>query len=119
MQLQIMAQFQQFVGCNDRAWHAGASSYLGRSNCNDYSIGIELEGAEGATFEDCQYETLRSLCAALLQNYPITHIAGHEHVAPGRKTDPGAGFDWRKFQTQLGLPNRYFPDSPRSDRLTP
>ena len=112
-------ELQQFVGCNDRAWHAGASSYLGRSNCNDYSIGIELEGAEGATFEDCQYETLRSLCAALLQNYPITHIAGHEHVAPGRKTDPGAGFDWRQFQTQLGLPNRYFPDSPRSDRLTP
>jgi AmpD protein len=110
-------ELQQFVGCNDRAWHAGASSYLGRSNCNDYSIGIELEGAEGDAFEECQYESLGSLCAALLQNYPIAHIAGHEHIAPGRKTDPGAGFDWPLFQKRLGLAKRYFPESVQSARV--
>ena len=107
-------ELQQFVGCNDRAWHAGVSRHLGRSNCNDYSIGIELEGAEGGMFEDCQYESLGSLCAALLQKYPIAHIAGHEHIAPGRKTDPGEGFDWPLFQKSLGLADRYFPESVHS-----
>jgi len=102
-------ELQQFVSCNDRAWHAGTSSHLGRSNCNDFSIGIELEGLEGDDFEACQYETLESLCAALLQNYPVAHIAGHEHIAPDRKNDPGAGFDWQLMQKSLGLPNRYFP----------
>ena len=99
-------ELQQFVSCNDRAWHAGTSSHLGRSNCNDFSIGIELEGLEGDDFEASQYETLESLCAALLQNYPIVHITGHEHIAPGRKNDPGAGFDWPRMQKSLGLPNR-------------
>ena len=102
-------ELQQFVSCNNRAWHAGTSSYLGRSNCNDFSIGIELEGLEGDGFEACQYETLESLCAALLQNYPIAHLAGHEHIAPDRKNDPGVGFDWPLMQKSLGLPNRYFP----------
>ena len=99
----------QFVSANDRAWHAGASSYRGRSNCNDDSIGIELEGLEGGPFEEFQYETLTSLCAAILQHYPIAHIAGHEHVAPGRKGDPGCGFDWPVLQKALGLADRYFP----------
>jgi AmpD protein len=99
----------QFVSANDRAWHAGASSYRGRSNCNDDSIGIELEGLEGGPFEEFQYETLVSLCAAILQHYPIAHIAGHEHVAPGRKGDPGRGFDWPLLQKALGLAARYFP----------
>ena len=102
-------ELQQFVSCNDRAWHAGTSSHLGRSNCNDFSIGIELEGLEGDGFEACQYETLESLCAALLQHFPITHIAGHEHVAPGRKNDPGVGFDWTLMQKSLGVPNKFFP----------
>lgn len=84
----------QFVSCDDRAWHAGQSSYLGNDNCNDYSVGIELEGLEGDSFEAAQYESLTSVCAALQQNYPITHMTGHEHVAPGRKADPGAQFDW-------------------------
>jgi AmpD protein len=99
----------QFVSANDRAWHAGASNYRGRSNCNDDSIGIELEGLEGGPFEEFQYETLASLCAAILQHYPIAHIAGHEHIAPGRKGDPGRGFDWPLLQKALGLAERYFP----------
>lgn len=99
----------QFVSANDRAWHAGASCYRGRSNCNDDSIGIELEGVEGGPFEERQYETLASVCAALLQHYPIAHIAGHEHVAPGRKGDPGSGFDWPRLQNTLGLAARYLP----------
>lgn len=103
-------ELQQFVSCNDRAWHAGASRYRGRDNCNDDSIGIELEGIEGDLFEDSQYETLAGLCAAILQRYPISDIAGHEHVAPGRKTDPGNGFDWLLLQKSLGLASEYFPD---------
>lgn len=100
----------QFVSCSDRAWHAGASCYRGRSNCNDDSIGIELEGVEGSIFEDRQYETLAALCAAIQQRYPVAHIAGHEHVAPGRKNDPGTGFDWSLLQKTVGLASQYFPD---------
>ena len=99
----------QFVSCDDRAWHAGQSAYRGRSQCNDDSIGIELEGLEGDAFEASQYETLASLCAAILQAYPVAHIAGHEHIAPGRKLDPGAAFDWILLQNSLALPNWYFP----------
>jgi AmpD protein len=104
----------QFVDCDQRAWHAGVSHYRGRDNCNDDAIGVELEGLEGGTFEPMQYETLASLAAALLQRYPITHIAGHEDVAPGRKFDPGPGFDWSELQKGLGcgvqsLPPRVWP----------
>jgi AmpD protein len=101
----------QFVGCGDRAWHAGESNYRGRSNCNDDSIGIELEGLEGGAFEAPQYETLAGLCASLLQAYPIAHIAGHEHIAPGRKQDPGPGFDWPLLRGALALPPGYFPET--------
>ena len=100
----------QFVGCNDRAWHAGQSSYRGRDNCNDDSIGIEMEGLEGWAFEAAQYETLASVCAALLAAYPISHLAGHEHIAAGRKQDPGLGFEWSQFQKTLGMPSQYFPE---------
>lgn len=99
----------QFVACGDRAWHAGESAYRGRSQCNDDSIGIELEGLEGSTFEALQYETLAGLCAALVQAYPIAHIAGHEHIAAGRKQDPGPGFDWLLLQNSLALPDRCLP----------
>ncbi|MBK7001637.1 MAG: 1,6-anhydro-N-acetylmuramyl-L-alanine amidase AmpD [Rhodoferax sp.] len=99
----------QFVSCDHRAWHAGVSSYRGRDNCNDDSIGIELEGLEGETFENAQYATLQELGPALMQQYPITHIAGHEHIAPGRKADPGPGLDWVRLQKALGLDDRYFP----------
>lgn len=103
---------QQFVSTLDRAWHAGASSYRGRDNCNDYSIGIELEGIEGDLFEAGQYDTLYALCAALMQSFPIAHIAGHEHIAPGRKADPGTGFDWAALRQGLGLSAPYFPLNP-------
>ena len=99
----------QFVSCDERAWHAGASSRCGRGNCNDYSVGIELEGLEGGTFEPAQYETLAHLCAAIAQRYPIGHIAGHEHVAPGRKQDPGPGFDWPLLARSLAWPRDRFP----------
>ena len=100
----------QFVSADDRAWHAGVSSFRGRSNCNDYAIGVELEGAEDGPFEDAQYETLAVLCAAVLQRYCVADLAGHEHVAPGRKTDPGPGFDWPRLQRSLGLPPVRFPE---------
>jgi N-acetyl-anhydromuramoyl-L-alanine amidase len=99
----------QFVDCGERAWHAGPSSWRGRANCNDDSIGVELEGLEGGTFEAAQYETLAGLCAALAQKYPIEHIAGHEHIAPGRKRDPGERFDWAWLQRALGWPAHFFP----------
>jgi AmpD protein len=99
----------QFVSCDDRAWHAGASSWRGRANCNDDSIGIELEGLEGEPFEPPQYETLASLCAAIGQHYAIAYIAGHEHIAPVRKADPGSGFDWRLLDAQLGWDPAMFP----------
>lgn len=99
----------QFVSCDARAWHAGESGYRGKSNCNDDSIGIELEGLEGGLFEPAQYETLASVCAALLRHYPITYLAGHEHIAPGRKQDPGPGFEWSRLQDSLGLPAKCFP----------
>jgi AmpD protein len=116
--LQVSAHFYirrngelwQFVSCDDRAWHAGVSHYRGRDNCNDDSIGIELEGLEGDLFETAQYETLASLCAAIPQRYPIAHIAGHEHVAPGRKIDPGIGFSWAHLRQTLGWPLQCFPE---------
>jgi N-acetyl-anhydromuramoyl-L-alanine amidase len=99
----------QFVSCDQRAWHAGASHYRGRDECNDDSVGIELEGVEGGQFERAQYEALSGLCAAIAQQYPIEHIAGHEHIAPGRKSDPGAGFDWGLLRGSLAWPPQRFP----------
>lgn len=99
----------QFVSCDDRAWHAGQSNYRGRSNCNDDSIGIELEGIEGGLFETVQYTRLAALCKSLQNQYAIEHIAGHEHIAPGRKADPGAGFDWAFLQQLAAMPPHFFP----------
>ena len=99
----------QFVSCDERAWHAGASQWQGRAGCNDYSVGIELEGLEGQAFEAAQYDALLALLQALAGRYPITQIAGHEHVAPGRKFDPGAGFDWPLLRSRLGWPATAFP----------
>ncbi len=101
----------QFVSSDQRAWHAGDSAYRGRGNCNDDSIGIELEGIEGGLFESAQYETLSSLCNALMHAYPIAHVAGHEHVAVGRKHDPGAGFDWQLLQRSMGASDTCFPQT--------
>ena len=103
----------QFVSCDARAWHAGKSRFGNRDNCNDYAVGVELEGIEGGLFEEAQYESLASICAALVTAYPVRHVAGHEHVAPGRKRDPGAGFAWPALERALGWPSRCFPEQPR------
>ena len=100
----------QFVSCDARAWHAGISAWRGRENCNDYSIGIELEGLEGFTFESAQYKMLTRLLHELAPHYGVDAVAGHEHVASGRKQDPGAGFDWRRLISMLDWPDRYFPE---------
>ncbi|MBL8388419.1 MAG: 1,6-anhydro-N-acetylmuramyl-L-alanine amidase AmpD [Hydrogenophaga sp.] len=100
----------QFADVDARAWHAGASRWRGRENCNDDSIGIELEGLEGDSFAAPQYDALVHLCQALQQRCPIRHIAGHEHVAPGRKQDPGAGFDWPRLAHALGDARWCFPE---------
>ncbi|SHF76589.1 AmpD protein [Lampropedia hyalina DSM 16112] len=100
----------QFVDCDQRAWHAGQSFYQGRNARNDDSIGIELEGLEGGLFEPAQYAALAQLCRAIAARYPITAVAGHEHIAPGRKQDPGAGFDWPELHTRLSWPASMFPD---------
>lgn len=84
----------QFVSCERRAWHAGVSRWRGRENCNDFSIGIEIEGLEGGLFEGAQYDSVARLLRALSRRYALADVTGHEHVAPGRKHDPGAGFDW-------------------------
>ena len=102
-------QLLQFVSVDDRAWHAGRSSWQGRENCNDYSVGIELEGLEGSGFEAAQYACLATLCHTLAARYPIAHIAGHEHIAPGRKHDPGSGFSWGYLQQALAWPIERFP----------
>lgn len=91
----------QFVACNQRAWHAGVSSWRGRDNCNDWSVGIEIEGLEGLRFANVQYRVLSRLLCAVVNQYPIREIVGHEHVAPGRKTDPGPGFDWLRLRPRL------------------
>ncbi len=91
----------QFVSCDERAWHAGRSSWRGRENCNDVSVGIELEGLEGSTFEAAQYVRLARVVRALSRRYAIDDVVGHEHVAPGRKQDPGPGFDWLRLARAL------------------
>lgn len=94
----------QFVNLNQRAWHAGVSSFEGRSNCNDYSIGIELEGTDQGAFTDQQYHTLSMVTRLICNAYPqITRdrIVGHSDIAPERKSDPGKGFDWSRFLSHL------------------
>lgn len=93
----------QFVSCAERAWHAGLSSFQGRQRCNDFSIGIELEGNGETPYENAQYEALAQLTRILKESYPLQHIVGHSDIAPGRKTDPGLSFDWCKYaqMTQL------------------
>lgn len=87
----------QFVSCAQRAWHAGQSQWQGRERCNDFSVGIELEGSDFEPFEDAQYATLQALVDALKKRYPIQHVVGHSDIAPGRKTDPGPFFDWQRL----------------------
>lgn len=94
----------QFVSFDQRAWHAGVSEYCGRSNCNDFSIGIELEGADDVPYSAAQYQSLSALTKALLQTYPrmsAERIVGHCDIAPERKTDPGEAFDWSLYKQSL------------------
>jgi AmpD protein len=116
----------QFVSVLDRAWHAGRSVWNGRENCNDYSVGIEMEGLEGEAFDAPQYAAVATLlrdCAAM---WPIAEVVGHEHVAPGRKADPGPGFDWMLLRRRLRWSAARFPATPPAgltkvmqDRETP
>jgi len=87
----------QFVGCEQRAWHAGQSEWRGRARCNDFSIGVELEGSDHVQFTDAQYETLTALLTDLRSRYPIKAIVGHSDIAPGRKSDPGPFFEWARL----------------------
>lgn len=100
---------EQFVSCDERAWHAGASNFFGRERCNDFSIGIELEGTDDVPFEQSQYDTLAALVKALCVRYCIEALAGHSDIAPGRKTDPGPHFDWLRLRRDTALTDRYFP----------
>lgn len=102
----------QFVSCARRAWHAGESMWRGRHDCNDFSIGIELEGLEGGVFEAAQYRALAALMGSLARRYPLRGVAGHEHVAPARKYDPGSGFDWPLLIAALDWPDDFFPPLP-------
>ena len=94
----------QFVPCTRRAWHAGVSCWQGRERCNDFSLGIELEGSDFVPFTDAQYATLGRLTRILRSAYPIRGIAGHRDIAPQRKTDPGPCFDWTRYLTSLAQP---------------
>lgn len=87
----------QFVSCNDRAWHAGLSNFQGREACNNFSIGVELEGTDILPYTEAQYESLGWLTKRLHQHYPLSHVRGHCHIAPNRKTDPGQAFDWSRY----------------------
>ncbi|MGL4733565.1 MAG: 1,6-anhydro-N-acetylmuramyl-L-alanine amidase AmpD [Enterovibrio sp.] len=98
----------QFVPFNKRAWHAGVSEFQGRARCNDFSIGIELEGTDELAYTQAQYEALCQVTQNLLRVYPklsLDHIVGHSDIAPGRKTDPGTAFDWGKFKAMLACKN--------------
>lgn len=99
----------QFVSCNDRAWHAGVSSFEQRERCNDFSIGVEMEGSDFEAFDARQYPALAALTKALRVRYPLTAVVGHEDIAPGRKTDPGPFFDWWQYRHLL---RRDAADSP-------
>ena len=91
----------QFVPCARRAWHAGESTWRGRSRCNDFSVGVELEGTDDVPFEPAQYASLAALTHGLRARYGIADIAGHSDIAPGRKTDPGPRFDWALFRSLI------------------
>lgn len=95
----------QFVACLERAWHAGVSLFDGREGCNDFSIGIELEGTDTLAFTDAQYQALIILTRQLQAAWPaitVERICGHSDIAPGRKTDPGSAFDWARYRAGLG-----------------
>jgi len=91
----------QFAPCDKRAWHAGVSAWKGRERCNDFSVGIELEGSDDTAFAEAQYVVLNEMLEVLRQTYPISAVVGHSDIAPGRKTDPGPCFEWDRIQQNL------------------
>lgn len=97
----------QYVSFDQRAWHAGVSQFAGRENCNDFSMGIELEGTDTLPYTDAQYKTLKKVTALLLKHYPLTleRITGHSDIAPQRKTDPGPAFDWIRYKESIRQEN--------------
>ena len=97
----------QYVSFDQRAWHAGVSQFAGRENCNDFSMGIELEGTDTLPYTDAQYKTLKKVSALLLKHYPLTleRITGHSDIAPQRKTDPGPAFDWIRYKESIRQEN--------------
>lgn len=99
----------QFVSCRQRAWHAGASVFDGRTGCNDFSVGVELEGTDFTSFAASQYAALARLTQSLCAAYPLRAVRGHCHIAPERKTDPGPGFDWHRFAADAKLPADWLP----------
>ncbi|TAM88760.1 MAG: 1,6-anhydro-N-acetylmuramyl-L-alanine amidase AmpD [Candidimonas sp.] len=99
----------QLVSTDARAWHAGVSRFESRENCNDFSIGIEVEGTDTTPYTDDQYRALAQLSQVLCARYPLRAVRGHEHIAPGRKTDPGSAFDWPRFARLAGWPRRLMP----------
>jgi len=99
----------QFASTEQRAWHAGVSCHAGRERCNDFSIGVELEGCDTRPFTDAQYRSLAWLTPALRDRYPLDAVRGHEHIAPGRKTDPGPAFDWPRYGREAGWSGRALP----------
>lgn len=122
-QVQVSAHFLvtrcgelvQFVPCTQRAWHAGQSEFFGRARCNDFSIGIEIEGTDDVPFTAAQYNTTAALVRALRAVYPVQAIAGHSDIAPGRKTDPGPHFDWDRFARLAGVAPNLLPYRPSHD----
>jgi AmpD protein len=99
----------QFVGTDHRAWHAGVSRFDSRERCNDFSLGIELEGTDDLPYTDAQYAALARLTPALTARYPLRAVRGHSHIAPGRKTDPGPAFEWARFGHLCGFARRALP----------
>lgn len=102
-------QMTQFVSCHDRAWHAGISNFDGRPQCNDFSIGIELEGTDDIPYTEPQYVALMLLTEALRNAFPLKAVRGHCHIAPERKTDPGASFDWQRYACSAKWPSHALP----------
>jgi len=102
-------QVVQFVSTLDRAWHAGVSRFEERERCNDFSIGIELEGTDNTPYADVQYQVLKRLTQALRARHPLRAVRGHEHIAPGRKTDPGPAFQWGRYGRDCGWFRRQMP----------
>lgn len=100
----------QFVSCLDRAWHAGQSMFKTRHRCNDFSIGVELEGTDYVPYTDAQYDTLARLTHALRHAYPLQAVRGHCHIAPERKTDPGESFDWARYARQANWAPHRLPE---------